>query len=762
MARDSKPRDPSRGSRTTRPGPAHGGKPHAPGGKPHAQGAVKGPRPGPNRPRRDKAAEAPVRSPDAPIRIAKAMARAGLCSRRDAERWIADGRVSVNGKRLDTPAVEIGPTDTVLVDGQALPAAEPARLWRYHKPRGLVTTHADPEGRPTVFDNLPPDLPRVISIGRLDFNTEGLLLLTNDGALARHLELPTTGWLRRYRVRAHGRVNQTDLDRIKDGIEIDGVRYGPIEATLDSIQGANIWLTMAIREGKNREVRRILEHLDLTVNRLIRISYGPFQLLDLLPGTADPVKRRVLADQLGTALADEFQLSGADPEMVDPRARAKASERRELAATEAAGERPTGRSRQVPHIRRGPKQDAAGGREAFGKAGGAHQGLSRGQRPGALAGPGSGSKPAHRNAAHGNTRGLESKFGSKSDTRSGTRTSGRVDDRRGAPRDETTTSQGGGAHDDVRGYRPAESNVDRGGDRTDRGERGHRHHGSAERARGAARATASPPFNDRDGRSQEPRLGRREDRSDTRGQSGPPHRGGKPPRGAPSRGGAPQGGAPRPSGRRRAKYASDEQRDARDVGARDQRGPRDAGVRRNAAAGDTEQRHNHREGRRPGDGPRPWNAARNRDDGRPSGRPGAHRPGSDRTGSDRGSRNETGPRDGSGPRPRSGGSAGPGRGRSAAPGFSHAPNRERSSGTRDRDQDRSVGGSDTPARARSPKSKMGNTVRTGGEKPMRSHHGKRPSAGGPSGTGGKRGPGGPRPQRSSEPRGPRPGKPKAP
>ena len=242
------------------------------------------------------------------MRIARAMARAGLCSRREAERWIADGRVSVNGKLLTTPAFEVGQTDKVMVDGAPLPAAEAARLWRYHKPKGLVTTHADPEGRPTVFGNLPDELPRVISIGRLDFNTEGLLLLTNDGALARHLELPATGWLRRYRVRAHGRVTEADLAKLKDGMTIEGVRYGPVEATLDSLQGGNIWLTLSLREGKNREVRRILEQLGLKVNRLIRVSYGPFQLLDLKPGEAEPVKRRILADQLGPTLAAEFGL----------------------------------------------------------------------------------------------------------------------------------------------------------------------------------------------------------------------------------------------------------------------------------------------------------------------------------------------------------------------------------------------------------------------------------------------------------------------
>ncbi len=253
-------------------------------------------------------------SPLGTMRIAKAMARAGLCSRRDAERWILEGRVSVNGQTLKSPARDVTPSDTVKVDGRPLPMAEPVRLWRYYKPRGLVTTHRDPEGRPTVFEKLPPEMPRVISIGRLDFNTEGLLLLTTDGALARHLELPATGWLRRYRVRAHGKVEQADLDRLKDGTEVEGVRYGPIEATLDKVQGANVWLTIGLREGKNREVRKILGRLSLDVNRLIRVSFGPFQLLDLEPGAVDPIKRRVLADQLGPGLARQFGLVDAEEE----------------------------------------------------------------------------------------------------------------------------------------------------------------------------------------------------------------------------------------------------------------------------------------------------------------------------------------------------------------------------------------------------------------------------------------------------------------
>ncbi|MGF1651173.1 MAG: pseudouridine synthase, partial [Hyphomicrobiaceae bacterium] len=250
---------------------------------------------------------------DGQLRIAKLISRAGLCSRRDAERWIAEGRVKLNGSVVSEPGTLVATTDQVLVDGEPLPEAGEIRLWRYHKPKGLVTTHSDPEGRETVFEALPPDLPRVISVGRLDTNTEGLLLLTTSGPLARHLELPATGLLRRYRVRAFGMVDQDRLDALADGIEIDGVRYGPIEATLDSVQGANVWLTIGLREGKNREVRRILESLDLTVNRLIRVSYGPFQLLDLEPGAVEVVRRRVLIDQLGPQVARTLGL-GDDSE----------------------------------------------------------------------------------------------------------------------------------------------------------------------------------------------------------------------------------------------------------------------------------------------------------------------------------------------------------------------------------------------------------------------------------------------------------------
>jgi 23S rRNA pseudouridine2605 synthase len=242
------------------------------------------------------------------MRIAKALARAGLCSRREAERWIAQGRVSIDGETLASPARDVTQRERILVDGKPLPEPVPPRLWRYHKPKGLVTTHRDPQGRPTVFKALPVELPRVISVGRLDINTEGLLLLSNDGGLARHLELPATGWLRRYRVRAHGTITQEALNELGDGIELAGIRYGPIEAVLERVQGANVWLIIGLREGKNREVRTILEHLRLTVNRLIRISFGPFQLLDLAPGAVEAVKRRVLIEQLGPRAASQLGL----------------------------------------------------------------------------------------------------------------------------------------------------------------------------------------------------------------------------------------------------------------------------------------------------------------------------------------------------------------------------------------------------------------------------------------------------------------------
>jgi 23S rRNA pseudouridine2605 synthase len=252
------------------------------------------------------APDAAEQSPHRGERIAKLMARAGLCSRREAETWIAAGRVAVNGRVLASPALNVTGEDKVLVDGKPLEAPERTRLFLFNKPAGLVTTERDPEGRPTVFGYVAerfPDLPRLISVGRLDINTEGLLLLTNDGGLARVLELPATGWIRRYRVRANGATDEAALGSLRRGAIVDGVAYAPAEVTLDRVQGANVWLTLGMREGKNREVKRLLEHIGLQVNRLIRLSFGPFQLGHLADGEVEEVNTRVLRDQLGPTLA---------------------------------------------------------------------------------------------------------------------------------------------------------------------------------------------------------------------------------------------------------------------------------------------------------------------------------------------------------------------------------------------------------------------------------------------------------------------------
>ena len=264
-------------------------------------------------------------------RIAKVMARAGICSRRDAEAWIAEGRVSVNGKALLSPAFNVSEEDDVRVDGKRLGAPERTRLFLFHKPKGLVTTARDPEGRNTVFAVLPPDLPRLVAIGRLDINTEGLLLLTNDGGLSRVLELPSTGWLRRYRVRVHGSIDQAALDRLAGGVTIDGVDYQGVEAKLDREQGSNAWLTLGLREGKNREIKKILEHLGLAVNRLIRISFGPFELGDLPEREVMEVRTRVLRDQLGVKLAKEANVDFDTPPVVARRAAARAKRDRKAA-----------------------------------------------------------------------------------------------------------------------------------------------------------------------------------------------------------------------------------------------------------------------------------------------------------------------------------------------------------------------------------------------------------------------------------------------
>jgi 23S rRNA pseudouridine2605 synthase len=241
--------------------------------------------------------------PERGERIARHLARAGIASRREAERLIEAGQVRLNNAPVTHPATFVAPGDIVTVAGRAVAEPERTRLWRYHKPDGLVTTHRDPEGRPTVFAALPAALGRVISVGRLDLTSEGLLLLTNDGALARRLELPATGWLRRYRVRVHGRPDPAALAALANGITVEGVRYGPIEAALDAVKGENAWLTVSLREGRNREVRRVMAALRLPVSRLIRVAYGPFQLGNLPRGAVEEVPTRVLRDQLGAATA---------------------------------------------------------------------------------------------------------------------------------------------------------------------------------------------------------------------------------------------------------------------------------------------------------------------------------------------------------------------------------------------------------------------------------------------------------------------------
>lgn len=252
-----------------------------------------------------KAKEAPEReSEDADERtggerIAKVIARAGICSRRDAEKMIAESRVTLDGKVITTPATNVTSDQLVAIDGKPLNAPDPARLWRYHKPAGQVTTHRDPEGRPTVFDNLPKHLPRVVSVGRLDVNSEGLLLLTNDGDIARRLELPAAGWTRKYRARLFGKVTQADLDKLAEGVTIQGVKYGPVVADLERSRGVYSWATVTLKEGKNREVKRVMESLGLKVARLIRVQFGPFHLGQLPEGVAEEIPAKLWREQLG-------------------------------------------------------------------------------------------------------------------------------------------------------------------------------------------------------------------------------------------------------------------------------------------------------------------------------------------------------------------------------------------------------------------------------------------------------------------------------
>ncbi len=232
-------------------------------------------------------------------RIAKRLARAGVASRREAEKIILAGRIAVNGKIIDSPALNVTDADAITLDGQPIGAKEPVRLWRYHKPAGLVTTERDEKGRATIFDRMPPELPRVMSVGRLDLTSEGLLLLTNDGDLKRRLELPSTGWVRKYRVRAKGVPSEALLEPLRKGITVDGERFLPMQVSIDRQQGANVWLSIALREGKNREIRRALEQIGMSVSRLIRVSYGPFQLGELASGAVEELRPKILREQLG-------------------------------------------------------------------------------------------------------------------------------------------------------------------------------------------------------------------------------------------------------------------------------------------------------------------------------------------------------------------------------------------------------------------------------------------------------------------------------
>lgn len=271
----------------------------SPSPAPKSAGAKPGPKP-----------EAKAPTPEGE-RIAKVLSRAGVASRREAERLIEAGLVKVNGRVIDSPALNVTARDKIIVDGKPLAPPEPARLWLYYKPEGLVTSASDEKGRPTVFDSLPEDMPRVMSVGRLDLNSEGLLLLTNDGELKRRLELPSTGWLRKYRVRVHGNPTDADLEPLRKGIVAEGEKFQPMTVTLDRVQGANAWLTVGLREGRNREVRRAMAEIGLTVNRLIRISYGPFRLNELQPGEVEEVRPRVLKDQLGLSVEDHEAASAA-------------------------------------------------------------------------------------------------------------------------------------------------------------------------------------------------------------------------------------------------------------------------------------------------------------------------------------------------------------------------------------------------------------------------------------------------------------------
>jgi 23S rRNA pseudouridine2605 synthase len=371
------------------------------------------------------ATEAPAKDASEGERIAKVIARAGRASRREAEQMIEAGRVTVNGKIVERAALNVTVRDKIVVDGVPLEAPEAPRLWLYHKPTGLVTTTKDEQGRPTIYDDLPEDMPRVMSVGRLDLNSEGLLLLTNDGGVKRKLELPSTGWLRRYRVRVNGQPTDQMLQPLRDGIVADGQLFQPMIVTLDRQQGSNAWLTVGLREGKNREIRRAMDGIGLTVNRLIRISYGPFQLGQLKQGEVEEVRRKILRDQLG--LEDEADDTGtAKPRVRQPRKGATRTGGKPGAGADGTpGQRPGHKSGPRSGERDGQKPGTKPGARTAGKPGGkagpkggSKFGAKAGQATGGKEGFKSGSKPASK---AGPKSGAKSGSGFGSGPRSGSR-----------------------------------------------------------------------------------------------------------------------------------------------------------------------------------------------------------------------------------------------------------------------------------------------------------------------------------------------------
>ncbi len=605
--------------------------------------------------------------------IAKVMARAGVCSRRDAEAWIAEGRVAVNGEVLKSPAFNVSETDDVRVDGKPLAAPERTRLFLFHKPRGLVTTARDPEGRQTVFSVLSPDLPRLVAIGRLDINTEGLLLLTNDGGLARVLELPSTGWLRRYRVRAHGIIDQAALDRLSEGVTIDGVDYLGVEAKLDREQGANAWLTLGLREGKNREIKKILEHLGLAVNRLIRVSFGPFELGDLPEAEVMEVRTRVLRDQLGVKLAKEANVDFDAPE------------------TLAIESPPKGESGERPRTRSGPPRDNRGPKRAM--PGRPDRGASRGDKrsEGDAAPRRAPPKPSTPERRRKHVSALRAEIAADATTTRKRVERSATHDRKGRTIAVERMSRA------VEAAPPAETPPKRGG-RQNTGERGGRAFGAGARGgkpdsfgpkRGRAAAGGGrPPRSDRTEsahRPERPNVARRDGRPPERRFDRSAARGDGDRRERPSR--ARDGAEParerkfdRPQGRSRTQAGEGQRprsdhkapghRSERSNAARRDEGPRERRFDRSAAKGDGDRRERPS---RPRDGA---DSARERKFERPQGRPRTQAGEGRAPRSDdksRGSRSDfksprAGARDGD--RPRSpgrgaGGKAGPPRGRSS-------------------------------------------------------------------------------------------------